>query len=49
MSTTLAYAVCETCCITFSTGEDYKAEDWAEKHEDDTGHKVKIHYMGDRP
>jgi hypothetical protein len=48
MPTTLAYAECKTCCAACTTGDDFKAEEWADKHEDETGHKVIVHYMGER-
>jgi hypothetical protein len=48
MSTTMAYAECLMCCATCSTSNDTEAEAWADKHEDSTGHAVKVHYMGER-
>lgn len=44
----ITYAECVMCCATCSNGDDHKAETWAEKHEDATGHIVKVHYMGER-
>jgi hypothetical protein len=38
-----AYAECQICC-TACTASEWRAEQWADEHEDLTGHNVKIFY-----
>lgn len=47
MSTTVAHAMCQGCAWS-ANGEDVSVEQRCYRHEDSTGHRVDVHYLGDR-